>query len=78
MTVISKMWSVNRDFVSVMYLVYLFQGGITIVIVFDEQTEFHEDGELFLVFSGTNQRHIVSAKQVNKHTLHAFVPGEYE
>ncbi|XP_041371070.1 A-kinase anchor protein 13-like isoform X2 [Gigantopelta aegis] len=50
-------------------------GGITIVIGFDEQTEFVEDGELFLVFSGRNQRHIVSAKRVNKHTLHAFVPG---
>ena len=45
------------------------------MIGFDEQTEFVEDGELFLVFSGQNQRNIVSAKHVNRHTLHAFVPG---
>ncbi|XP_064607834.1 A-kinase anchor protein 13-like isoform X2 [Liolophura sinensis] len=50
-------------------------GGGTIVVAFSDGTEFPPGGELYLVFEGSCERHVVKARQVNEQTLHSLIPA---
>ncbi|XP_078672046.1 uncharacterized protein LOC144911668 isoform X5 [Branchiostoma floridae x Branchiostoma belcheri] len=49
-------------------------GGSTIVAAFAEDSPLPEEHEFFLIFRGSQQRHITIARQLNSYTLQAVIP----
>lgn len=46
-----------------------------IFITYSDEFPLPDGGDFFLVFDGSNQRHITTAQQLNTYTLEAIVPG---
>lgn len=53
----------------------IFQGGGTLDIEFAEDTSLNTDRRYFVVYEGSKQRHITTAKLITSTQLHSIIPG---
>lgn len=58
------------------HMIYCFpQGGAVLAVVFAEDTQLPPDVEFFLVFEGSSERHVTTARCIRRNKLSACIPG---
>ena len=55
-------------------LLYVLQGGGTLVVGFSEESPVDADADYFLLFEGTQWRHLTTTRVIDPYTLHVVIP----